>query len=445
MVITKKNKAILGLLTLFSVGQSLTMQQRVFPTAAQIALRMKSGFSVPSVKLRGVAGVIGASGVIWKSSKSTSAQLVSHVVVKDLSLPLLQQVTQFVLDHKSVGVGLGVVAAGLVLAGCGYWYGKKTSAAQFESVQSNLLQELSIRREQSEERMQSIIELQTQISHEREAIRNQTRELGAASENSQRVESMERAHRQIIAHYQTIICQKDTLLHEKDAKVIACIDQLLSLVEQYIALARDIDSAQIAEAENFLEKTAGLYQELLPSLHNMAQSSKNTPMREKLTHAISLVKQLQQYSALTPGVVSYEKEVFPDCGTYHAKEQSRDGLLAKLQECKQILLTMKEGLQGTVCIICREAAGAELGELVALPCAHNHGRVIHQECLDGLMQQHHACPMCRELLQRTAPIEQATHEVVHVLAEDGNGYEEIPFPIVPNDYSMAAPTAEDAQ
>lgn len=270
-------------------------------------------------------------------------------------------------------------------------------------------------------------------------------------------------------HYKSILRQKDANVHEQEAAALVLVNQLMPMIEAQIAMvqplidgcdmaqpivdvsaevphvdakaddSQSISSQYSTESEEFLDKTATVYQELLPVLTDMVQGSKDKKTKEGLTHAIDLVKQLQQQ------VAQYHDECDPEA-EYHTAEctectrecqyRSAKGaaLLAKLQECKKVLQSFKDTLQQDVsCIICRENADGELGELVALPCKENHGaHVIHQGCLQQLMQQRdHRCPMCRGALSQegNAPVAHPDHEIVHVLAEDGNGYEEIPFPV----------------
>lgn len=286
--------------------------------------------------------------------------------------------------------------------------------------------------------------------------------------HANQLERLENTYAQKLEHYESILRYKDANVQEKDAAALALVDQLLSMVQAQIAMVQPIidgrdmvepiidlsdvphvdnkaddsqstSSQYSTESEEFLDKTATVYQELLPVLTDMVQCSRDKKTKEGLTHAIDLVKQLQQQ------VAQYHDECDPEAN-YHTAEctecthecqyRSEKGaaLLTKLQECKAVLQSFKDALKNVSCIICRGNAGGELGELVAFPCENNHGaHVIHQECLQQLMQQGDLrCPVCRGalmILEGNAPVAHPDHEIVHVLAEDGNGYEEILFPV----------------
>ncbi|PKN03827.1 hypothetical protein CVU75_00200 [Candidatus Dependentiae bacterium HGW-Dependentiae-1] len=89
-----------------------------------------------------------------------------------------------------------------------------------------------------------------------------------------------------------------------------------------------------------------------------------------------------------------------------AKKQAQEHLGPMNYLCQGITPTndptdaMNATIDPQECFIC-----ADGGELVGLPCANNHGPVIHSACLKTFLEQDMPCPMCRGKLYKISESE----------------------------------------
>ncbi|PKN03162.1 hypothetical protein CVU75_03680, partial [Candidatus Dependentiae bacterium HGW-Dependentiae-1] len=284
MFFGKKNRAILGLLTLLFVGQSMAMM----PDQVQEVEQSRQSFSVEleasSLRLLGARYLNTARHVINAELNSLRNALriakrhpLQSCAVAALYCGALMYPKHIAeIMHKLVGAQTALVT-------------------QRANVAANGIKNLVTTHSRPIAYATAALTI-AQGAYLYGKISSQ-------SANAFFIEKIERAWSKKVEECEKLLRQKDSCLQEKNSAVIVLVDQLLSLVQAQITLVQplidgfdmaqsivdasdmshqtdaddslSLDSEYSSRSEEFFDKTADIYQELLPALNELVLCSKD--------------------------------------------------------------------------------------------------------------------------------------------------------------------------